>query len=154
MAYAKWATAAPQDALSFARTAATKRFDKDSGPLTQVLSTWAGHDPQAALAAAQDKLTVPLSNPSQPATVKVHLISGSITVTGGGAAGQIAVESGSRSPRRPPRDVPEGMHRIDIKDVYKRQTLRRTPASSSSPSEFPSQQRCCSVSRRRSPRRA
>jgi len=68
----------------------------------------------AALAAAQDKLTVPLSNPSQPATVKVHLISGSITVTGGGAAGQIAVESGSRSPRRPPRDVPEGMHRIDI----------------------------------------
>jgi len=53
MAYAKWATADPAGALSFARTAATKRFDKDSGPLTQVLSTWAGHDPQAALAAAQ-----------------------------------------------------------------------------------------------------
>jgi hypothetical protein len=53
MAYAKWATADPQAALSFARTAATKRFDKDSGPLSQVLSTWAGHDPQAALAAAQ-----------------------------------------------------------------------------------------------------
>jgi len=68
----------------------------------------------AGLAAAQDKLTVPLSNPSQPATVKVHLISGSITVTGGGAAGQIVVESGSKSPRRPPRDVPDGMHRIDI----------------------------------------
>jgi hypothetical protein len=68
----------------------------------------------AALAAAQDKVTVPLSNPSQPATVKVHLISGSITVTGGGAAGQIAVESGSKSPRRAPRDVPEGMHRIDM----------------------------------------
>ncbi len=53
MAYAKWATADPATALAFARTAATKRFDKDSGPLTQVLSTWAGHDPQAALAAAQ-----------------------------------------------------------------------------------------------------
>ncbi len=68
----------------------------------------------AALAAAQDKVTVPLSNPSQPATVKVHLISGSITVTGGGAAGQIAVDSSNRSSRRTPREVPEGMHRIDM----------------------------------------
>jgi hypothetical protein len=68
----------------------------------------------AALAAAQDKVTVPLSNPSQPVTVKVHLISGSITVTGGGAAGQIVADTSSRSTRRPPRDVPEGMHRIDM----------------------------------------
>ena len=69
----------------------------------------------AALAAAQDKVTVPLSNPSQPATVKVHLIEGNITVTGGAPAGQIMVESTTRGGReRTPRDVPPGMRRIDI----------------------------------------
>ena len=73
----------------------------------------------AALAAAQDKVTVPLSNPSQAATVKVHLISGSITVTGGGTAGQVVIESGGRSgSRRAPRDVPEGMHRIDMNAAF------------------------------------
>src|SRR5437868_3868641 len=66
----------------------------------------------AAFAAAQDKVTVPLSNPSQPATIKVHLMSGSITVTGGGS--QVVVESGTGSREsRAPRDVPPGMHRID-----------------------------------------
>ncbi|HVW85104.1 MAG TPA: DUF4097 family beta strand repeat-containing protein [Bryobacteraceae bacterium] len=66
-----------------------------------------------ALAAAQDKVTVPLSNPSQPATVKVSLVSGSITVTGG-ASGQVIVESGGAArENRTPRDVPQGMHRID-----------------------------------------
>jgi len=54
MAYAKWAATDPQSALTFARTAATERFDnQNSNPLNQVLATWAGHDPQAALAAAQ-----------------------------------------------------------------------------------------------------
>src|SRR5258708_35202878 len=66
----------------------------------------------AAFANAQDKVTVPLSNPSQPATVKVHLMNGSITVTGGGGS-QVVVESGTDSrERRPPRDVPPGMHRV------------------------------------------
>ena len=37
----------------------------------------------AASAAAQDRVTVPLSSPSQPATVKARLISGSITVSVG-----------------------------------------------------------------------
>jgi hypothetical protein len=63
----------------------------------------------------QDKITVPLSNPSQPATIKIHLLHGSITVTGG-AAGQVVVESaraqGGRDDDRP-RDVPPGMKRID-----------------------------------------
>ncbi len=34
----------------------------------------------ATLAAAQDKVSVPLSDPSQPATVKARLVNGSITV--------------------------------------------------------------------------
>jgi hypothetical protein len=53
MAYAKWADADPEKALAFAR-AATKISDKkDTSALTDVLSTWAGHDPAAALAAVQ-----------------------------------------------------------------------------------------------------
>jgi hypothetical protein len=91
----------------------------------------------AAIVAAQDKVTVPLSSPSQPATVKARLISGSITVTVG-TGPQVVVESqaGSRdSDRRNDslsaairaqiqaatggrgrdRDtaIPPGMHRID-----------------------------------------
>lgn len=68
-----------------------------------------------ALAVAQDKVTVPLSSPSQPATVKVHLISGSITVTAG-TGPQVVVESEAvkeRRPRREDRNVPPGMHRLD-----------------------------------------
>jgi hypothetical protein len=67
----------------------------------------------AAFATAQDKVTVPLSNPSQPATVKVHLMNGSITVTAGGGS-QVVVESGTGSREsRPPRDAPPGMRRLD-----------------------------------------
>jgi Putative adhesin len=78
----------------------------------------------AGIAAAQDKVTVPLSSPSQPATLKAHLISGSITVTAG-AGPQVVIESeaggreGDRGPRgRGARDrsdtaIPPGMHRID-----------------------------------------
>ena len=66
------------------------------------------------LACAQDKITVPLSNPSQPATVKAHLILGTITVNGGGPAGQVVIESNNASrSRREPKDLPPGMHRID-----------------------------------------
>jgi hypothetical protein len=66
-----------------------------------------------AVAAAQDKVTVPLSNPSQPVTVKAHLISGSITVTAGAPAGQVLVESTGPKAKRAASGVPEGMHRID-----------------------------------------
>jgi hypothetical protein len=68
----------------------------------------------AVIACAQDKVTVPLSNPSQPLTLKAHLMSGSITVTGGGAAGQVVVESSSLRNRDRDRNVPSGMHRIDM----------------------------------------
>jgi hypothetical protein len=70
----------------------------------------------AALAAAQDKVTVPLSSPGQPATVKARLISGSITVTAG-TGPQVVIESQEtgrdRGSRREDRNVPPGMHRID-----------------------------------------
>ncbi len=71
----------------------------------------------SAVAAAQDnnKITVPLSSPSQPATLKVHLITGSITVTAGSGS-QVTIESESRrerGPRREDRNIPPGMHRID-----------------------------------------
>lgn len=70
----------------------------------------------AAILAAQDKVTVPLSNPAQPATLRVHLMQGGITVTGG-AAGQIVIESGvtqsGKAETRLPKDVPPGMKRID-----------------------------------------
>ncbi len=66
----------------------------------------------AALAAAQDKVTVPLANPSQPVTVKVNQVNGSITVVAG-KAGEIVVETGAsqKTSRRTP-EPPPGMHRI------------------------------------------
>jgi hypothetical protein len=73
----------------------------------------------AALAAAQEKATVPLSDPAQPATVKARLIWGSITVTVG-TGPQVVVESQvlpnagrDRIPARTPPSVPSGMHRLE-----------------------------------------
>jgi len=74
-----------------------------------------------AVGAAQDKVTVPLSDPSQPATVKARLIFGSITVKAG-TGPQVIVESGSPAnagkealPPIPNRNnIPPGMHRIDV----------------------------------------
>jgi hypothetical protein len=72
-----------------------------------------------AIAWAQnDKVTVPLSSPSQPATVKAHLLSGSITVTAG-TGSQVVIQSEARGGRERgrdrdrDRDIPPGMHRID-----------------------------------------
>ena len=68
------------------------------------------------LAAAQEnKVTVPLSSPSQTATLKVHLVEGSIQVTAG-ANGQVVIEPEDRhgQPRRDDRHAPPGMHRIDV----------------------------------------
>jgi hypothetical protein len=88
----------------------------------------------AVLAVAEEKVTVPISNPSQPVTVKAHLISGSIIVTTG-PSNQVTVDSaandqpaglgdnvraqvdralrdaGVHSGRNEP--IPPGMHRID-----------------------------------------
>ena len=71
----------------------------------------------AATAAAQDKVTVPLSDGSQPATVKARLISGSITVTVG-TGSQVVVQAeaaanAGREPLPPTPPPPPGMHRID-----------------------------------------
>jgi hypothetical protein len=79
----------------------------------------------AAILSAQDsnstsKVTVPLSNPSQPATIKAHLISGSITVTGGSGSQVVVESSGGRAERNRGRSrdgdaaVPLGMHRLDV----------------------------------------
>jgi hypothetical protein len=70
----------------------------------------------ASAALAQDRVAVPLSSPSQPATVKAHLISGSITVTAGSGS-EVVVES--QASARPARErvsppPPPGMHQIDV----------------------------------------
>jgi DUF4097 and DUF4098 domain-containing protein YvlB len=83
-------------------------------PTLLALAVLVGH-----LAVAQDsKVTVPLSTPGQPATLKVHLVNGSINVTAGGA-GQIVIDSeagsrGNRRAEREDRNAPVGMHRIDV----------------------------------------
>lgn len=67
----------------------------------------------SAIAFAQDKISVPLSNPSQPVTLKVNLMMGSINVTAG-AGSQVTVEStDSQRRNRPVPPPPPGMHRID-----------------------------------------
>ena len=70
----------------------------------------------AGCSAAQDPVTVPLSNPSQPPTIKASVISGSITVTTG-AGSQVIVESSAserdRHGRNERDNPPQGMHRID-----------------------------------------
>jgi Putative adhesin len=66
-------------------------------------------------AAAQERVTVPLSDPAQPANVKVRLISGSITVTVGSGPQVVVEEQGGRVEREPnPPNIPPGMHRIDL----------------------------------------
>ena len=70
----------------------------------------------AALAIGQEKITVPITNPAQPVTIKAHLLSGSITLTGGGS--QVVVESQEEAGRGRTRErnretaVPSGMKRI------------------------------------------
>jgi hypothetical protein len=66
--------------------------------------------------AQNDKVTVPLSDASQPATVKARLLSGSITVTVGTGSqvvvqGEPATSGRELIPPTPP--PPPGMHRID-----------------------------------------
>src|SRR4051795_3148543 len=66
----------------------------------------------ALTALAQEKISVPLTNPSQPATIKANLVSGSIRVTGG-TGREVVVTTSERSSRRGQRDgAPPGMKRI------------------------------------------
>jgi DUF4097 and DUF4098 domain-containing protein YvlB len=65
---------------------------------------------------AQDKVTVPLSSPSQPATVRVRLIIGNITVKAGSGP-EVVVTSTSRARTgRGRENPPPGMHRLDTGD--------------------------------------
>src|SRR5258708_16054463 len=66
----------------------------------------------AAVLQAQDKVTVPLSSPGQPVTLKVSMTSGSITVNAG-TGNELTVQTSSTSSRRGDRDnAPAGMRRI------------------------------------------
>ena len=65
----------------------------------------------ALSAAAQDRITVPLTNPAQPVTIKATLLSGSIKVTAG--TGRELVVTSSDAGRSSRRDsAPPGMTRI------------------------------------------
>jgi hypothetical protein len=66
------------------------------------------------------KITVPLSSPSQPATIKLTMITGSVTLTAG-TGPQVVVDMGPESNsrlrgRRRETNPPPGMHRIDTGD--------------------------------------
>ncbi len=63
-------------------------------------------------AAAQDRITVPISNPAQPVTVKANLVSGSIRVTGGTGKDLVVTTSEGGSRSRNQDAAPPGMKRI------------------------------------------
>jgi DUF4097 and DUF4098 domain-containing protein YvlB len=60
-------------------------------------------------AVAQDKITVPVSNPSQPVTIKANMMAGSIKVTAGSGR-DVVVTTSDRKVERD--DAPAGMKRI------------------------------------------
>ena len=64
---------------------------------------------------AQDKVTIPLSAPGQPATIKARLLTGSITITAGTGPELIVEEkSSAANPKQSARNAPPpGMHRLD-----------------------------------------
>jgi hypothetical protein len=62
---------------------------------------------------AQDKLTVPLSNPGQPVTIRGTMLNGSVTVTAGSGSQVTILQGDGDSRRERPSDAPPGMHRID-----------------------------------------
>ncbi len=66
----------------------------------------------ALAAAAQEKITVPLTNPAQPVTIRATMISGSIRVTAGSGPGVSVTTSESTSRRGRNDSVPPGMKRI------------------------------------------
>jgi len=68
-----------------------------------------------ALAWAQDnRVVVPSRNGVRPRIVEANLVHGSITVTGGSGSDVTAELPGARTQQRPDRNVPPGMHRIDL----------------------------------------
>jgi DUF4097 and DUF4098 domain-containing protein YvlB len=72
----------------------------------------------AAVAQAQDspeRVTVPLSDPTKPGTVRVEVMQGSVSIRGT-TAKEIIVEARGGAGRRKPRgDDPPGMRRIEVR---------------------------------------
>jgi hypothetical protein len=70
----------------------------------------------AGYAAAQDRVTVPLTDPSRPATIRANLLSGSINVRGYQGKDVIVEARGRGAEARRRRDPEEagGMRRIDV----------------------------------------
>lgn len=64
----------------------------------------------AGACAAQERIPVPLTNPSQPATVKATEVTGSITVTVGSGPEVVVVTGAAKAASR--GRIPPGMHRI------------------------------------------
>ncbi|WP_353719630.1 DUF4097 family beta strand repeat-containing protein [Dyadobacter sp. 676] len=61
----------------------------------------------------KEQLTIPLSDPAKPGTLKVHLIRGSIRVTGY-SGNQVVIDASTKQSDKPekPRENAEGMRRI------------------------------------------
>jgi hypothetical protein len=62
---------------------------------------------------AQDKMTVPLSSPGQPVTIKASFVNGGVTVTAGSGQQVTVTQEGGGRREHEPSGVPPGMHRID-----------------------------------------
>jgi hypothetical protein len=74
-----------------------------------------------ALAQAQDKVNVPLDDPSRPATVKIGQVSGSITVKGYEGK-EVVVEAHARNEN-------EGRRRRDRDNDASAQGMKRSPSA-------------------------
>lgn len=89
-------------------------------------------------ALAQDKITVPLTNPAQPATIKANMISGSIKVIAGSGRDVIVSSSEAESRQRSRDSAPPGMTRIggrpglNIEEDHNVVTISAGPGSGTS----------------------
>lgn len=68
---------------------------------------------QSLRAQSPDRISVPLSDPSRPATIHVSLVNGGITVKAGDTK-DVVVEALVRGSRRERGDDSQGMHRVPI----------------------------------------
>ena len=68
----------------------------------------------AGYAAAQDRITVPLTDPAKPASIRANLLSGSINVRGYQGKDVIVEARGATTRRRREPEEAGGMRRIDV----------------------------------------